>query len=436
MLSIFFIIEFFKLYVMCFFILSFKKVHKAKWGGIILFSILLFIDLVTLLVLNLRFLHNYHGVPFIFIGLAIFFMTYISGDIKNVIYMILFQISFSFFDFIVLKLISGILGITASDFLQNELYTLIFILPSLLILLLIRFFFLKNGIKLNLYTIKKRIQLLIFLAFFGIGHGINLLFSLSLHYGMSYSFFMNFIAVCGGLALIIIILLYFNKHNTLEKSRIISELRERMYEDHFTYIKTLGIQDEETRKFRHDITIHFRNITHLLHLKKYESLTDYVKELNYDLQEINNKSGFDTGNITVNNILNGLCLEYNTITVEWKGVIDQRININMKDLSSLFANLLYNAFEASNQVIENPYVKVKVMNIIDGMYISVINNYKNEPNYINSNFITKKNQTKNHGYGTKIIQDIVVKYNGDLVIEYKNKTFTVEITLPSVILDN
>jgi len=154
MLSIFFIIEFFKLYVMCFFILSFKKVHKAKWGGIILFSILLFIDLVTLLVLNLRFLHNYHGVPFIFIGLAIFFMTYISGDIKNVIYMILFQISFSFFDFIVLKLISGILGITASDFLQNELYTLIFILPSLLILLLIRFFFLKNGIKLNLYTIK------------------------------------------------------------------------------------------------------------------------------------------------------------------------------------------------------------------------------------------------------------------------------------------
>lgn len=85
------------------------------------------------------------------------------------------------------------------------------------------------------------------------------------------------------------------------------------------------------------------------------------------------------------------------------------------DMCSLIGNLLDNAIEAQLNIIkDNRYIEVNMTNEDDILCISVKNAITGSVLINNNKLSTTKNDTKNHGLGTKIIKDIVGKYNGSI----------------------
>ena len=65
------------------------------------------------------------------------------------------------------------------------------------------------------------------------------------------------------------------------------------------------------------------------------------------------------------------------------------------------------------------------------LVLKITNNYNS---IINANFSTIKKDKENHGFGIKIIKEIVKKYDGTLKINKTDKTIEFSITLKNISL--
>lgn len=117
------------------------------------------------------------------------------------------------------------------------------------------------------------------------------------------------------------------------------------------------------------------------------------------------------------------------INIELK--IDYFIELNMEDIDvcNIFTNLLDNSIEAAKKS-ENKNIKLYICEK-NGYVIIKNENFckcykKNEA----GKFETTKKDKKSHGYGIKIIEKTLEKYNGDLNIRIDNGIFSMIILLP------
>ncbi len=117
------------------------------------------------------------------------------------------------------------------------------------------------------------------------------------------------------------------------------------------------------------------------------------------------------------------------INIELK--IDYFIELNMEDIDvcNIFTNLLDNSIEAAKKS-ENKNIKLYICEK-NGYVIIKNENFckcykKNEA----GKFETTKKDKKFHGYGIKIIEKTLEKYNGDLNIRIDNEIFRMIILLP------
>ena len=116
------------------------------------------------------------------------------------------------------------------------------------------------------------------------------------------------------------------------------------------YYEMLLQKEEETRKYRHDITNHLMCLKALADDKKTELVSHYIETLQKDMQQIQNKN-YDTGNLILDILLN-----YHTGRIRKKtqvrviGKCNDAIPIDEVDLCCIFANLFQNAVEAVNRI--------------------------------------------------------------------------------------
>jgi sensor histidine kinase regulating citrate/malate metabolism len=119
------------------------------------------------------------------------------------------------------------------------------------------------------------------------------------------------------------------------------------------------------------------------------------------------------------------------------------------DICILLSNILKNAFEAEliykeNQEKDNlPYddnckayeVSIDVKNLNQALYIQVLNDTCNDVRISRNQIIhTTKSDKAKHGYGTRIIKDIVEKYGGTLTYTSKEHLFITEIMFENIIM--
>lgn len=97
--------------------------------------------------------------------------------------------------------------------------------------------------------------------------------------------------------------------------------------------------------------------------------------------------------------------------------------IEKKDLCALFANLLDNAVEAARGRIMLSVRKVHGM-----LVIVAENDYTGEPVMEENRFVTSKEDRERHGWGTRIVEEIVKKYDGSIGYEV-GELFRVELML-------
>lgn len=206
-------------------------------------------------------------------------------------------------------------------------------------------------------------------------------------------------------------------------------LQDKLLKEQQHYYELLLEKETETRKFRHDIKQQLRCIY------EYESHGEYAKSKEY-IEDLLNQSEslgktISTGNRIIDIVVSDIIHNKN-IRLHWDNVIHFPLKLKETELCTLFANLLKNAVEAV-EAIEEKDIWVTTKHLEEHFVIIVKNPIK-EKVEIKKNLIpTTKDNTQYHGYGLQNVQDIVSKYNGNLMFDCDNHYFVVTIMLQDVI---
>jgi len=200
--------------------------------------------------------------------------------------------------------------------------------------------------------------------------------------------------------------------------------------EHYTAVRT---KDEETRNFRHDIKKQLLAIYGNVASGQTQEATKQISKLIGDFQEIRERAGITTGSDSIDANLYFLKKEYSSVNCEWDGQLPQNIIINNEETVSLIGNLLENAFEAADKVIENKYVSIKINRVDDSLFFQIKNSYNNKLRKIGNHFLTTKTDKRNHGLGLLIVEDIVAKYDGEISFDVKGQEFIVEVSFLNIV---
>lgn len=193
------------------------------------------------------------------------------------------------------------------------------------------------------------------------------------------------------------------------------------------YYELLEYQSEHIKRMAHD------EKNHLLAIKGMsdnEDIQNYIDKIYNDLQMYSNTVLSDNKQLDV--LLNKYRIECEAKSIRFEtniGVADFSI-LSDTDLVSLMSNVLDNAVDAADKSTAK-VIHLSINKSMGSDALVCTNSCDKAPETKNNRLISSKQSKGNHGYGTKIIEDIVNKYNGSYSWHYEeeNKEFTITIAL-------
>lgn len=186
---------------------------------------------------------------------------------------------------------------------------------------------------------------------------------------------------------------------------------------------------EEIRRFRHDWRNHCAVMTDLLRQGEYAKLSDYLQGLS-ERQDVFRT--IQTGNKVVDSIVNTKHAEAAArgIRLETKCAVPPDLPIDETRLCSLIFNLLDNAIEAVSQDnCERRDIYFSLLRQGDLLLLCVQNSIDPSRRAERLSLRTGKQNPASHGYGMKIIRQIVADYNGTSKFYVCGDRFHAEILL-------
>jgi sensor histidine kinase YesM len=222
--------------------------------------------------------------------------------------------------------------------------------------------------------------------------------------------------------------------DTLENHRLtqeINKLAEQKQAQYDLFMARLAA-DEETRRLRHDIKGHVAVLLALLRDGEYERAEKYLEELNR-LQ-----ASFPSEPPRMENAVAGaliadkylLCQKEN-ISFSVDGGVGKNIGIPDVDLVCLLSNLLDNAIEACLQVeVGKRRISLKFAQRAGCLFIREENTKRPKKVLQNGELIgTTKADRSAHGFGARIMRDVVKRCDGTMEFQETEDTFTAVIML-------
>lgn len=179
------------------------------------------------------------------------------------------------------------------------------------------------------------------------------------------------------------------------------------------------IQKEQNKIFniKHDIKNNIIILNQLLCDNHIDEAISFLKEFNHHLKS--NEADIYTGNIMIDAYLTHI-INHSNISIQIKS--NDLTNLNhQSDLLSLIVNIVDNAIEnAKKEVIINIDYQ-KDNNIL----IKVSNDYEVDP----TKNLKKTKKQGHHGYGLRIVHDVINKHSGTYITSYKDQIFTTYVLL-------
>ncbi len=204
------------------------------------------------------------------------------------------------------------------------------------------------------------------------------------------------------------------------------EFRRELMEHSYGEIREIYM---DMRGWRHDYHNHMQVMKAQLSMGNLDGVRTYLDELERELDRID--TVVRSGNLMVDAILNSklTLARRQKIAVNCKVKVPEQIGVEDVDLCVILGNLLENALEACAQT-EEPNRFLRIYMTVNGsqLYLSVQNSAREEPDFNQRNYITRKRG--NHGLGMKRVQAAVDKYDGYLNLANEPGIFAAEVTMP------
>lgn len=190
------------------------------------------------------------------------------------------------------------------------------------------------------------------------------------------------------------------------------------------YIKGIIENGEKRKKVMHDMKGHILSLKGYAEAEEWEKLKKYLYELNQEVSsgKIDNYTGIAAVDAIIMEYKNKASSE--KIAWNFTGKVYQRIDIEDYDLCKVLYNILSNAYEAAIITEGNRYIYGDICVVQGRLVIQVRNSSLG-----GGNLLTTKEDKENHGYGIKIIQEIVAKHNGSVEYGRSENEFRIRVLL-------
>ena len=198
-----------------------------------------------------------------------------------------------------------------------------------------------------------------------------------------------------------------------------------------SYYEELELNQNEIRRFRHDMNNHLSVIESLVRSGNQEEAEHYFKEMETQLAA---RSRVFCKNSIVNAVLNAKYNQAQEHQIDCFFHIDleKLTGIDAISLCCLFSNTLDNAIEASVKIPDpkERHLSVKARITENGYFTYEIMNAKKNAVLEQKGILkSDKDETEHHGFGLSNVKEMVEKYNGTLDISYTEDTFTVTVLI-------
>ena len=169
----------------------------------------------------------------------------------------------------------------------------------------------------------------------------------------------------------------------------------------------------ENAKLYHDIKHHLRALERLLQNGDQREALSYIESVQEPLQC--KMIPVHTGVDIVDTVIYGAkekAEQRNILLVVETPILPSGLKLEDREFCVLFANLLNNALEAAKE-----QIRLNIAITAGFLVIEMQNDYKEKPVVKNNHFVSEREQDSlAHGWGMKIIEQIVEKYQGELSI--------------------
>ena len=169
----------------------------------------------------------------------------------------------------------------------------------------------------------------------------------------------------------------------------------------------------ENAKLYHDIKHHLRALERLLQNGDRREALAYIESVQEPLQckMIPVHTGVDIVDAVIYEAKEK-AEQRNILLVVETPILPSGLKLEDREFCVLFANLLNNALEAAKE-----QIRLNIAVTAGFLVIEMKNDYKEKPLVKNNHFVSEREQDSlEHGWGMKIIEQIVEKYHGELTI--------------------
>ncbi len=185
------------------------------------------------------------------------------------------------------------------------------------------------------------------------------------------------------------------------------------------------------RAWRHDYHNHMQAIKALLSMGKKEELSEYLDNLEKDLDSID--IAIRTGNVGLDAILSSKVsiARKNNIEVNCTAKVPADLKISDVHLCAIVGNLMDNAIEACEKIAAGAaprFIRIYIGLFKSQLYISVSNATCEKHRRRLSELVTSK--LGEHGFGLRRIDKLAEKYDGYVNRKNEPGIFATEVMLP------
>jgi len=216
----------------------------------------------------------------------------------------------------------------------------------------------------------------------------------------------------------------------------LAHINEMLVEKQREYYDLLLKQEEETKKFRHDINYHFSCFKYFLENELYSDAKEYIDDVVNDSAGL--KPVLETGNNILNVVVSDILNRFSggRFIINWKGFFPAETKISSADLCVIFSNVLTNAVEAIYRLKSSGVetIDVTVKGVGGHLFVSIQNPSAGSEYTSGKFFYTDKPDKSAHGFGMQIIVERVEKYGGTVKFTNNGSSFCVEMTFSGVVV--